>query len=295
MRAYARFSRVSSLRLSLLYKQILMQGSSPYQEDLMTVLLNAAEWATERLEDELGFQILPWTGRRRTRMVEPHKRIQLGKPLVHVDELRQLLIEDQTGEYEYQTWSTNEYNHEDNTPAIDIGGSNVRGTWDVVGTWGFASNGRRSEDIWTEHLTATETLAGSVNMELTVAASLADGDLLIDTVGNQPMVVASSSGASVVLDQWGTPETTIAAGTSLRYCGRMLTTVERYILLSAYLDAWRRVSGLPDPSTLSAESADRHSYTKGAAGADDMLTNYATEADRMRRHILRVLKPFQPR
>lgn len=294
MRAYARFSKLNTLRLDLLNKQIQILGASPYASDLYATLETMAEDVTERLDSLLDCPVLPWYGTRRIRLTEPHKVLHLGAPLIDVASVRKILVELEDGTFDWQTLGTSEFRHYPNSSYIDLGGPGLVGEWEVTGTWGFCTSNRAKVTVGSSVTTAAQCLAGAVAMQLTTTASFEDGDVLFDVDRNQAFVVTSASGTNLAFDQWCVPEQTVPTATELLYCGRLMKTLERAVLVMAFLDAWRSVTGRPEPSTLESEKADRHSYKRSDVG-ETLFTSYAHEADRALTHVRRVLRPFQPR
>jgi hypothetical protein len=223
-----------------------------------------------------------------------HKVLHLGAPLIDVVSIRKILTESDDGTFEYQTLGSSEFRHFPNSSYIDLGRPGLLGEWEVTGTWGFCTNNRTKVTVGSNVTTAAECLAGALSMQLTTSESFDDGDVLFDVDRQQAFVVSSVAGATLAFDQWGTPEQTVPITTELLYCGRLLKTLERAVLVMSYLDAWRSITGRPEPSGLESEKADRHAYKRSDVG-ETLFTNYAHEADRAMTHVRRILRPFQPR
>jgi len=254
------------MRLALLERAIQQAGSSPYVEDLYDTLHDHAVAATEQLQSSLGYEILPFDGKHYIECPEPRKYLPLEAWLITLETIASVarISVDETIEVILEESS---YYHEPTKSHIDWLGPLIKGRFNVTGLWG-----QMSPLIFNRSLIGTtiavsgEVLAGATSMVLASEIRCRGGEVFWDSTGKQAVIAASNSGTTVQLDQWGTPERVIADGEALTLCGKLDGDIERLILLTAYMDAWRAVTGSPEPGSLESEKADKHEYKRGGMG-----------------------------
>jgi len=256
MRSYARFDSLDQLPLDLLERELLIE-SRWYSSDIYDLLLDMAVRATKRLEGRAMYPVIPRTHTRKIICEEPRPMLPLRAWLIHATEIYSITTEDSTQEKSRTQLDSGSWDFDPNTDHIDWLTSTRWGWFDITGTWGVADSDIIERDSVAGSLVVDgNVLAGATALKLTTSPVLEGGELLYDSVGKQALVVASASGTDVVLDQWGTPDRAIATGASLLLCGRIHPTFERFILLDAFLQAWRKISPLPIHSSRTDQNFD---------------------------------------
>ena len=294
---YGRFANLATLRLDTLSRAIQQQGGSPYATDLYDRLLEHAVLATSQLQDNLGWELLPWSGVHYIECPEPRKILPLEAWLIaveqvtsvyrrNVDEVTETIMEDSL------------YYHDPTTSYVDWIGAVLKGRFNVTGLWGMMSPMVFDRSlIGTAVATVGETLAGATSVVLASEIRCRGGEVFWDATGKQVLIANSNSGTTVQLDQWGTPETTIATATDLTLCGKLDADVERMVLLGAYLDAWRAVTASPESGALVGERADKHEYKLGTGGSSSSrpspMSSYQQEWAEKELMVKRVKAPME--
>ena len=293
-RAYARFSQLSHLRLDLLERVISRLPTPSYTSDLYDLLYDEAESITGRLEDELCWYLLPAEVDMRIDCPEPRPYLPLEAWLVKLVTITQIALETAASDLIETILDQNMLDHDPGDSHIDWLNYYIKGRFRVSGVWGTISKKVVDRDqIGELYVTSGETLAGATSIVLTTAVTCRGGEIFWDSDRNQHLIATSNSGATITLDQWGTPETTIPTGTELRYCGALDKQIERMVLVGAYLNAYRKATVSPEPGALESEKADKHAYKRGGTGGGTAspMDSYLQEWAELEQYVKRIKAP----
>lgn len=292
MTPYARFSRLNSLNLTALERRISQAGSSPYVSDLYAKLLQAAQDATEDLADAIGYPLMPWQGERRVWCPEPRRMLPLEAYLIKLDSISYIHTSTDDGGYIETLLAEAQYQFNACQSLVHWYSSQIEGYFDVTGLWGQMSpQVITPSQIGTTYTVPAGALAGATSLVLSLEVVCKGGEVFYDPTNSQALIASSSSGTTVQLDQWGTPETAIAAAGELVFCGRLDRNIERFVLLGAFLNAWRQVTEAPERSGLLEEKADRHSYKRGDYPSE--VVSAESEWQTLKTRIMGRMKPWR--
>jgi len=264
MRGYARFNQLTLLPLDLLEREIQVE-SRWYSSDIYDLFHTEVIDSTTRLEARLMHPVLVRSHTRKIRCEEPRPMLPLMAWLIKASTLYSITTEDSTQAKVRTQIDSSAWDYDPNTDRIDWLWGQRTGWFDITGLWGVAGSEIQERDnILEEYVVDGSVIAGATSLVLTAAPTLEGGEIFYDPTAKQMLVVASASGNTLTLDQWGVPDRAVADQEELILCGRIHPTFERFILLDAFLQAWRRVSPLPPHSARRAQTFDGDKFDREA-------------------------------